>query len=71
MRLTLAGLAVGIVCATAFNRFLTNLLYGVDTGDVSTYAAVAALLAVITLLAVYIPARRASKVDPMASLRYE
>ncbi len=68
IRLTLAGLAVGVVCALGLSRFITNLLYGIDAGDYTTYAAVAALLSAITILAAYVPARRASKVDPLVRL---
>jgi len=71
MRLTLAGLAVGVTGAIALVRLLASLLYGVGANDFANYAAVAALLAVVALIAVYVPARRASRVDPMVSLRHE
>jgi len=71
MRLMLIGLAGGIACAHALSRFLTKLLYGIAADDLSTYLAVAVLLALVTLLAVYFPARRAATVDPMISLRYQ
>jgi putative ABC transport system permease protein len=71
MRLTLAGLAAGVISAAALVRLLSSLLYGVGARDVATYAVVAALLMVVALIAVYVPARRASRVDPMVSLRYE
>lgn len=71
MRLTTIGLTAGIVCAFGLVRFLRSLLYGVGATDMATFVTVAALLAAIALVAVYVPARRASKVDPMVSLRYQ
>jgi putative ABC transport system permease protein len=70
-RLALAGLVIGVVCATGLSRLVANLLYGVNTGDVVTYAGVVTLLGSVALVATYIPARRASRVDPMLALRYE
>jgi len=71
VRLALAGTLIGGVGAFALTRFLGGLLFGVDAADAGTFAAMAAALIVVTLLACYIPARRASRVDPLIALRYE
>ncbi len=71
LRLALAGTLVGAVGAFALTRFLSGLLFGVSSADPLTFVAMAAALGVVTLLACYIPARRASKVDPLVALRYE
>jgi len=68
-RLTALGLGLGLVLAVATSRFLASLLFGVKPTDPVTFAAVALLLAAVALLATYLPARRASRLDPMEVLR--
>ena len=69
LRMTLVGLGVGLVVSLGATRALRAALFGVTSTDLLTYLAVAVLLGVITLIACYIPARRATKVEPMAALR--
>ena len=71
MTLALAGLALGVLGAAAATRLLERLLFGVTPHDPATFIAVAVLLAAVALLACWIPARRATRVDPMTALRYE
>jgi putative ABC transport system permease protein len=71
LTLVVVGIALGFLVALGATRVMATLLYGVGANDFSTYAIVIALLGAAALLASYIPARRAMKVDPMVALRYE
>ncbi|HKG60270.1 MAG TPA: ABC transporter permease [Pyrinomonadaceae bacterium] len=71
MMLALAGEAIGLIGAFALTRLIRGLLFGVTPNDAMTFVVVAAVLGVVALLACYLPARRATKVDPLIALRYD
>jgi ABC-type antimicrobial peptide transport system permease subunit len=71
MALTLVGLAAGLICAFGLTRLIASSLYGVQPTDPITFISAGAFVAVVALVASYIPGRRAAKVDPMVALRHE
>ncbi|MBO0857834.1 MAG: hypothetical protein J2P21_05145, partial [Chloracidobacterium sp.] len=71
MRLALIGVALGVAAAMALTRVMKSLLFNVSATDPATFALIALLLVVVAFIASYIPARRATKVDPMVALRHD
>jgi ABC-type antimicrobial peptide transport system permease subunit len=70
-RLAVSGVVIGIAASLVITRLLSSLLFGVSATDPITFAGVAVVLCVVALLASYIPARRAMRLDPNNALRYE
>ena len=71
MRLILAGIVLGLLLSASLSRWFTGFLIGVEAVDVSLYAGVSLLFALVGALACYLPARQAARIDPMATLRSE
>ncbi|MGB9179654.1 MAG: FtsX-like permease family protein, partial [Pyrinomonadaceae bacterium] len=71
MALAAIGIVIGLAVALTLTRLLSSLLFGVSATDPVTFTGIALLLACVAFLASYIPARKATKVDPMVALRYE
>jgi putative ABC transport system permease protein len=71
MMLALGGVGIGLVAALAFSRLVSSLLFGVTGTDPLTFVGIVLLLTIVALIASYIPARRATRIDPMISLRGE
>jgi len=69
--LTIVGVVLGLVASFGLTRLLSGLLFGVSAVDLTTFATISLLLVFVSLLACYLPARRAMRIDPLSALRYE
>jgi putative ABC transport system permease protein len=71
MLLTVIGIVIGVLASWGLTRVMSNLLFGITATDLPTYVGVSAVLGAVALIANYIPARRATRVNPIIALRYE
>jgi ABC-type antimicrobial peptide transport system permease subunit len=71
MKLAVSGVVLGLALAWGLTRLIASLLFGVQASDPTTFGLVAAILAAVALIAAYVPARRATTIDPLIALRYE
>ena len=69
--MAMGGVVIGLLAAFGLTRLLEKMLYGVSATDLATFTVIALLLMTVALLACYLPARRATKVDPLIALRHE
>jgi ABC-type antimicrobial peptide transport system permease subunit len=71
MKLAVSGVVLGLALAWGLTRLIASLLFGVKAGDPTTFGLVTAILAAVAVAAAYVPARRATTIDPLIALRYE
>ena len=71
MQLAIAGVLIGVLSSLGLSRFITTILFGVQARDPAIFVGIPVVLALVALIAVWLPAVRASRVDPLTALRYE